>query len=233
MFRTERGPSRKRRILLIGIVTAAIFLIYFCKWYVPSEPKDIIKSTEGLALVQFEPLKGNYTANWYARFENLYSLAQHLSAHDLPLYLTALVNNFGKHAEIINVVDFTTGTYLQTLGDCVPVISREYNILHISSQLYTCLADHLNIGPFPRNALHDTEDRSSHLASTQVPSSIYLIPSVNTSDKNHNGAQFPCSITSDSRRGKLLQTLKSWVNFAAEHRLLWWLTYGTLLGAVR
>ncbi|KAF6775827.1 hypothetical protein AHF37_04303 [Paragonimus kellicotti] len=42
-----------------------------------------------------------------------------------------------------------------------------------------------------------------------------------------------CSIVGLSRRQSLLRTLKHWIKFANDNMIVWWITYGSLLGSVR
>lgn len=99
-------------------------------------------------------------------------------------------------------------------------------------QLLCCLTiDHIT------DHVPKTYNRGRSLRSTQSENRIPLLYAspqdrklINTSD---NYFKSPCPITNSVRKQKLHEALISWIKFSEKHGIIWWISYGTLLGSIR
>lgn len=70
----------------------------------------------------------------------------------------------------------------------------------------------------------------------RFPAKYHLIR-VNTTqsniDEEWKDKRFLCPVTDITQRRRLRRLLETWIQLAAEHKLLWWITYGMLLGSIR
>ncbi|CAL8102694.1 unnamed protein product [Calicophoron daubneyi] len=65
-------------------------------------------------------------------------------------------------------------------------------------------------------------------------SKIYLDPISLHDTVNHSTmVNLTCDVVSRQRRSSLYRILQQWIRFAEKSKIMWWLSCGTLLGAVR
>ncbi|KAA0187426.1 hypothetical protein FBUS_09191 [Fasciolopsis buskii] len=84
-----------------------------------------------------------------------------------------------------------------------------------------------SLGPFPSvTSVNVNESRIPDRPGTYSPSMIYALQS------NQKAVQLPCKVNSDKRKTEY-RLLRHWVHLAEKNGLIWWLNYGSLLGAVR
>ncbi|KER33732.1 hypothetical protein T265_12530 [Opisthorchis viverrini] len=147
----------------------------------------------------------------------------------LTLFVLLTGNSFARKQEPENSEHMLKAV----LFDCQPMAPRMLDKIKIPVFLYkNCfrsVSQFMTLGSIP--------DRVANPTNIEVPfnvrnpiynlSRVYLLP------LNKTSLSRPCPIVSASRRESLYRTLQDWIRIANQSKILWWITYGTLLGSWR
>ncbi|KAF7262724.1 hypothetical protein EG68_00007 [Paragonimus skrjabini miyazakii] len=132
---------------------------------------------------------------------------------------------FPVHAATIN----------ETLAACqnsLISLNQTYVSQPSENQLESCFSyveQRLSHSGLPANVTSDNSSRAS--AEDYLVPLIYFHPV--QSNESSEADLKNCSVVGLSRRQSLLRTLKHWIKFAEDNMIIWWITYGSLLGSVR
>ncbi|KAA3674498.1 uncharacterized protein DEA37_0005546 [Paragonimus westermani] len=149
--------------------------------------------------------------------------------------LVQLVRDQLHSHEPFPVHAFTINETLAACQNGLISLNQTYVSQLAENQLAPCFSyveQRLSYGGLPFKVVSSSEDISfMHNADTYSVPLIYFHPV--QSHESSKAEVKNCSVVGLSRRQSLLRTLKHWIRFANDNMIIWWITYGSLLGSVR
>ncbi|THD25439.1 hypothetical protein D915_003694 [Fasciola hepatica] len=139
---------------------------------------------------------------------------------------TTWLNKRGNQSQIYSLIQ-NVFCHIHTRTGSISSKSDHQNLVS-SSPKHECELNLVNsLGPFPSvTNVNPNETRIPSRPSAYKPSMIYAL------QPSQENSQLPCTVHT-AKREKEYQLLRHWIQLAEENGLIWWLGYGSLLGAVR
>ncbi|CAL8098141.1 unnamed protein product [Calicophoron daubneyi] len=101
---------------------------------------------------------------------------------------------------------------------CDPKISVNSSL----KDVLTCIRQLRSLGPMPTTSLVGTNDEPPEFTNF----SMYI-------DRNRwNETELRCYVNLDKRRS-MYRLLRHWITLANQYKIIWWITYGSLIGSIR
>ncbi|KAG5449738.1 hypothetical protein CSKR_108277 [Clonorchis sinensis] len=151
----------------------------------------------------------------------------------LTLFVVLTGNSFASKQEPENSEHMLESV----LFNCQPMAPRMLDKIKIPVFLYkNCfrsVSQFMTLGSIPHGVVNPTNREVPFKVRnpTYNLSRVYLLPPNDFFNKT--SLSRPCPVVRESRRESLYRTLQEWIRIANQSGILWWITYGTLLGSWR
>ncbi|CAL8085225.1 unnamed protein product [Calicophoron daubneyi] len=180
----------------------------------------------------FKPVAIGNSITWNAEFSEADRRTLRLSASNAIEFVSMILEQAKSTTGL-----FSTNRPNNVAGiksTCLKLPFPEYVVL--SDDCYDLLEQVLTVGGMPA----EVKAAAKQPVSLSVKSPPYEISSlyIHPGEKKSKTAEYHrqvllCPVATEDRRNHLFRTLRHWISLANENNIIWWLSSGSLIGAVR